>query len=158
MKKFAIAAFAALSLSPMAAFAEPPSYPLVCRGGPSMRFMVNHDVPDGVSTGATHMTVFFRGGHVANNPAPGECVWADRGFHPGEQENFVVKGNVEFSFQVMGDGRLARDGSGLRLRAEGTGAEANDWNYIVDKLMTGNSPTVQVYAAGGSLIVTRVGP
>jgi len=32
------------------AYADP-SYPLICRGGPSMRIMVNHDVPDGVHTG-----------------------------------------------------------------------------------------------------------
>ena len=158
MKKFFATALIAASFLPLTAQAEPPSYPLVCRGGPSMRIMTNHDVPDGVNTGNTHMTVFFRAGQNANNPAPGECVWVDRGFRPGEPENFVVSGNVEFAFQVMGDGRLVRDGSGLRLSAEGTGAAANDWNYIINTLMTGNMPTVHVYSQGGSMIVTRVGP
>ena len=155
MKKSIMALMGAAILAP-AAMAE--SYPLVCRGGPSTRIMFAHDVPDGVNPTTNNMTVFFRPGANANNPAPGECVWVDRGFRPGEPGSFSIKGDVKFGLQIMGDGRLVRDGSGLRFRAEGTSAQANDWNYIVDKLMTGNLATVQVYNAGSTMAVTRVGP
>ena len=136
-----------------------PSYPLICRGGPSMRIMVNHDLPDGVHTGATAMTVFFRAGAAAASPGPGECVWMDRTFRPGEPENFWIKGDVEFAFQVQGDARLARDTTGWRLNPEGSGAAAHDWAAIVNGVLNGSTFTVQVYNAGGrTMAVTAVGP
>ena len=152
---------AALALSCLFASAASanPSYPLICRGGPGMRIMVNHDVPDGVHTGATAMTVFFRAAASAANPGPGECVWMDRTFRPGEPENFWVKGEVEFAFQVQGDARLARDGTGWRLNPEGSGAAAHDWATIVTGVLNGGTFTVEVYNAGGrTMAVTAVGP
>ncbi|HAJ45839.1 MAG TPA: hypothetical protein DCL54_04575 [Alphaproteobacteria bacterium] len=158
MNKYIALAAVAACFSPLSAFAEPPSYPLICKGGPGMRMMVNHDVPDGVNTGATHMTVFFQAAGVAANPGPGQCVWMDRTFRPGEPESFKLKGNVEFAFQVYGNGRLARDGSGWRLSPEGSGPEAQDWKEIVDGMLNGGTFTVQVYNAGSTMLVTRVGP
>ncbi|HAH11471.1 MAG TPA: hypothetical protein DCL48_15365, partial [Alphaproteobacteria bacterium] len=67
-------------------------------------------------------------------------------------------GNVEFAFQVYGNGRLARDGSGWRLSPEGSGPEAQDWKEIVDGMLNGGTFTVQVYNAGSTMLVTRVGP
>ncbi len=136
-----------------------PSYPLICRGGPAMRIMVNHDVPDGVHTGATAMTVFFHAGSFPAHPGPGECVWMDRTFRPGEPENFWIKDNVEFAFQVMGNGRIVRDASGTRLNPEGSGAAAHNWATIVDGVLNRGVFTVQVYNAGGrTMAVTGVGP
>jgi hypothetical protein len=158
MKKLLMAAMGAACLSPMTAMAEPPSYPLICRGGPGMRIMTAHDVPDGVRTGDNSMTVFFRAARAAANPGPGECVWMDRTFRPGEPENFYLKGPVEFAFQVYGNGRVNRDGSGWRLNPEGNGPQARDWKTIVDGVMNGGVFTVQVYNAGSVMAVTRVGP
>jgi hypothetical protein len=159
MKKLALAALAAVTLTPMAALAEPPSYPLICRGGPGMRIMTAHDVPDGVRTGDNAMTVFFRAARTAANPGPGECVWMDRTFRPGEPENFWIKGPVEFAFQVTGDGRLVRDGSGWRLNPEGSGPQARNWKTIVDGVLNGGTFTVHVYnESGRTMVVTRVGP
>ncbi|NWH08371.1 MAG: hypothetical protein HXY22_06975 [Alphaproteobacteria bacterium] len=156
----AMAACAILSamMGTMPALAEPASYPLICRGGPDMRIATAHDVPDGVNTGQNAMTVYFRASANPANPGPGECVWMDRTFRPGEPENFWIKGNVEFSFQVYGNGRVASDGSGIRLNPEGSGPEAQDWKEIVNGVMNGGVFTVQVYNGGGSMIVTRVGP
>jgi hypothetical protein len=59
------------------ASAEPPSYPLLCRGGGAMKIMVNHDVDGGGIPGATHMTVFFTPAGVAGGvaaPPPGQCI------------------------------------------------------------------------------------
>lgn len=161
MKRFVMAgvAMGIAACSVTAAMAEPTSYPLVCRGGPSMRIMVNHDVPDGVNTGATAMTVFFQAAATPGNPLPGQCVWMDRTLSPGEPQSFKLKGNVEFAFQVTGDGRLHRDTTGWRLNPEGRGLEANNWRQVVNGVLNGGLFTVQVYnAEGRTMIVTRVGP
>jgi hypothetical protein len=157
MKILASSAFAAACLMATAASAAP-SYPLICKGGPSMRIMVNHDVPDGVHTGATHMTVFFHAAATAASPGAGECVWMDRTFRSGEPENFQITGDVEFAFQVRGNGKIATDTTGWRLNPEGSGGPAHDWKTIVDGVLNGGTFTVQVYNAGSAMIVTGVGP
>lgn len=157
MKHLVMAALGAAMMAPVA-MAEPPSYPLICRGGPGMRIATAHDVPDGVRTGDNAMTVYFRAARNAANPGPGECVWMDRTFRPGEPEAFWIKGPVEFSFQVWGDGRVNRDGSGWRLSPEGSGPQARNWKTIVDGVLNGGVFTVQVYNAGSVMAVTRVGP
>jgi hypothetical protein len=155
MKYLMMAVLGTAMLAPTA-MAE--SYPLICRGGPSMRITTAHDVPDGVRTGDNSMVVYFRAARMAANPGPGECVWMDRAFRPGEPESFTLKGPVEFSFQVYGNGQIARDGSGWRLNPEGSGAQANDWRQIVNAVLNGGVFTVQVYSAGSTMVVTRVGP
>jgi len=152
------AALAAVTFFATSAHADP-SYPLICRGGPGMRVMVNHDVPDGIHTGTTHMTVFFRPAAAPASPGPGECVWMDRTFRAGEPANFSMSGDVEFAFQVNGNGRVLRDGSGWRLNPEGSGGAARDWATVVDGVLDGGTFTVQVYNSGGStMVVTSVGP
>jgi len=147
------------------AFAAPPSYPLLCRGGASMRIVVNHDVDGNGIPGGTHMNIYFtpavQPGSVAE-PGPGECVWLDRTFRPGEPSVMWIRSpNIEFALQVTGDGCVVVDGSGLRLNVEGTqwSAEANDWQYLVCGVMRGELFTAHVYNESGSvMVITRVRP
>ena len=146
------------------ASAEPPSYPLLCRGGGNMRIATNHDVDGAGIPGATHMTIYFRAAAVAGSvspPPPGQCVWMDRTFRPGEPENMWIKSaNIEFSFQVMGNGRVAVDTTGPRVNVEGAhiSPEAQAWDSVVKAVMTGNLFTVQVYnESGRTMVITRIG-
>lgn len=105
MKKFhMIAILSALCMTSSAALAEPPTYPLLCRGGSSMRIMTNHDVNASGIPGATAMFIYFKPSSQPGSgakPKPGECVWLDRTFRPGEPEVMWIKSpNVEFAFQV----------------------------------------------------------
>lgn len=64
------------------------SYPLICRGGPSLRFQSH--------AGNTQHTfnilgLFFQRGFRAAGPdgrtlAPGQCAWVDRGVQSGEPD------------------------------------------------------------------------
>ena len=158
MFRLVASVFALCTCAASAAQAQTPqSYPLICRGGPSMRIVTSHDVPDGVTARQNTMRVFFRAGAAPGNPGPGECVWMDRGLRPGEPENFWIRGDVEFAFQVMGDGRLNREGRDWRLSAEGSGAEAAGWNRIVRAVLAGGTFTLDVYNADGrTMAVTRL--
>jgi hypothetical protein len=147
------------------ASAEPPSYPLLCRGGGNMKIMVNHDVDGAGRPGATHMTVFFRAAGVAGSvmpPPPGHCVWMDRTFRPGEPENMWIKSpNIEFAFQVTGNGRVVYDTTGARVNVEGAhvSPEAQAWDTVVKGVMNRQLFTVQVYnESGRTMVITRVGP
>jgi hypothetical protein len=141
------------------------SFPMVCRGGPEMRIVVNHDVDAMGVPGATAMFVYFRPAAVAAGvtaPGPGECVWIDRTLRPGEPSVLWIRSpTIEFSFQVMGDGRIAVDATGHRLNVEGAtiSPEAANWQYVVDGVMRGQLFTVQVYNADGRVMaITAIGP
>lgn len=136
-----------------------------------MRIVVNHDVDGSGHPGATAMFVYFKQGHFpgsAHPPLPGECTWMDRTLndpaHMGEPLVMWIKSpNVEFAFQVMGNGRIAVDGTGPRLNAEGAtvSSEAHDWDTIVRSVLTHQLFTVKVYNSGGSspvMVITHVGP
>ena len=147
------------------ASAEPPSYPLLCRGGGNMKIMVNHDVDGAGNPGATAMTVFFKAAGVAGSimaPPPGYCVWMDRTFRPGEPENMWIRSsNIEFAFQVQGNGRVVYDTTGARVNVEGAhiSPEAQAWDTVVRGVMNGGLFTVQVYnESGRTMVITRVGP
>ena len=69
--------------------------------------------------------------------------------------------NIEFAFQVTGDGRIVVDGTGPRLNVEGTAGSsgARDWQYLVDGVMKGQLFSAHVYNAGGSaMMIIRVRP
>lgn len=148
-----------------AALAEPTSYPLLCQGGPGMRIVTNHDVSGAGIPGATTMSIYFKPASQplsTSKPQPGECVWLDRSFRPGEPAVLWMKSpKIEFAFQVMGNGRVVVDANGPRLNIEGTkwSAEAREWQYLVDGVMKGQLFTAHVYNAGGRVLsVTKVGP
>ncbi len=162
------AMFALAALATTGARAEPPSYPLLCHGGPAMRIMENHDVNGAGIPGATAMFVYFKQGSApgsAHPPGAGECTWMDRTLndagHPNEPLVFWIKSpNVQFAFQIMGSGQVVRDSTGPRLNVEGStlSAEARDWETIVHGVMTGGIFTVNVYNSNGVMVVTHVGP
>jgi len=132
-----------------------------------MKIMVNHDVDSHGIPGATAMFVYFdkaaQAGSV-DRPHRGECTWMDRTINAGEPAVMWIKSpNIEFAFQVMGNGRVVTDTTGPRLNVEGTSwsAEARDWDKIVKAVLTGGMFTVQVYNSGGSsavMVITRVDP
>lgn len=162
---FTAAGMAALGLLAVPASAEPPSYPLLCRGGGNMKIMVNHDVDGAGRPGATHMTVFFKAANTPGSVAPpprGQCVWMDRTFRPGEPENMWLSSpNVEFAFQVTGNGRVVYDATGPRVNAEGAtiSPEAQNWDTVARGVLTGGLFTVQVYnESNRTMVITRVGP
>jgi hypothetical protein len=141
----------------------PPTYPMVCRGGAGMRIMVNHDVDAAGIPGATAMFIYFkpasRPGSVSQ-PPPGECTWMDRTLGSGEPAVLWLRSpHVEFAFQVYGDGRVARDASGIRLSPEGASPEAQKWRYLTDGVLDGRLFTARVYNDSGRvMVVTSVGP
>jgi hypothetical protein len=158
-----LTALCAISIA--ASAADPPSFPLLCHGGPGMRIVTNHDVDGAGVPGATAMFIYFTPAAKAGSvqkPGPGECVWLDRTFRPGEPAVLWIKSpRIEFAFQVTGDGRVFRDATGLRLNVEGTAqsAEARHWQYLVDGVMKGQLFTTQVFNSGGRvMVVTSVGP
>lgn len=64
------------------------SYPLICRGGPSMRFLAHEG---NVQHTYNILGLFFTAGTRPAGPrgrdlAPGQCSWVDRGFRPGEPD------------------------------------------------------------------------
>lgn len=161
----AVGALAGIGLLASASLAEPPSYPLLCRGGGNMKMMVNHDVDGAGRPGATHMTVFFRAANTPGSVMPpprGQCVWMDRTFRPGEPENmWISSANVEFAFQVTGNGRVVYDTTGPRVNAEGAtiSPEAQGWDTIARNVLSGGLFTVQVYnESNRTMVITRVGP
>jgi hypothetical protein len=140
--------------------ADPPSYRLDCMGGPSMRIMTNHDVPSPGDVGAIAMTIFFTAAPVAGSPGPGQCVWVDRAFRPGEPQSLWFRSaNIEFAFQVTGDGRVVRDTTGARINAEGMTPEASNWSRVVAAVMDGRPFAVMVYNADNRVMnVTEILP
>jgi len=143
--------------------ANPPSYPMVCHGGPGMRIMVNHDVDANGVPGATAMFIYFKPAAKAGSvapPLPGECTWMDRTLRSDEPAVLWIRSpHVEFAFQVYGDGRIARDASGIRLNPEGDSADAQQWRYLSEGVLNGKQFTANVYNASGRVMsVTGVGP
>jgi hypothetical protein len=150
-----LAAAGAMCLAAASAQAQT-SYPLACQGGPDMRIMVNHDVDSAGKPGATAMFVYFRAAGTAAQPGPGECVWMDRTFRPGEPEVLWLRSpDIEFAFQVMGDGTVVQDGSGHRLNVEGAhiSPEAASWDRIVKAVLTGGTFEVDVYNSENRVMV-----
>ena len=77
----AIAVLTVVGATSSAAFAAPPSYPLLCRGGPGMRIMTNHDVDASGIPGATAMSIYFTPSSQAGSvrePGPGGAVRGPR--------------------------------------------------------------------------------
>ena len=160
----ALCTAAGLLAAAPSANAEPPSYPLLCRGGGNMKLMVAHDVDSGGVPGATAMTIFFTPAGVAGGVSPpprGQCVWMDRTFRPGEPANMWIKSaNIEFAFQVTGNGRVVYDATGPRVNVEGRDRSitAGEWDQVVRAVMTGGLFTVQVYnESGRTMVITRIG-
>ena len=122
--------------------------------------MVNHDVDAAGIPGATAMFIYFKPGSKPGSPQPGECIWMDRTFRPGEPAVLWIRSpHVEFAFQVYGDGRVARDASGIRLSPEGNSPEAQKWRYLTDGVLDGKQFTAHVYNDNGRvMVITSVGP
>jgi hypothetical protein len=154
------AALVAADLLVAAPASAQPSYRLNCRGGPSMRIVTNHDVPSPGHVGAIAMTISFQAGAIPALPGPGQCVWMDRGFRPGEPQQLWFRSEtIEFAFQIDGHGRVVRDATGPRLNAEGMTAEAADWSRVVAAVLNGGAFAVEAYNVEGRVMnVTAILP
>lgn len=142
----ALALTASMMIPSAPAQADPPSYRLNCMGGPGMRIVTNHDVPSAGHVGAIAMTVYFQAAPRAARPGPGQCTWVDRTFRPGEPEALWIRSeNIEFAFQVTGDGRVVTDTTGPRVNAEGMSAESASWDRVVHAVLTGQRFSVMAY-------------
>jgi hypothetical protein len=136
--------------------AEPPSYPLVCRGGASpFQLYIDFGGSD-----KSFLTVSFRGASAGVNTRPperGECAWLDRGWRSGEPQVLRWAGNLDDVRLVFSpDGRL----SSVDLPRAGPGGA--QLKYLIDALRSGSPYQVHAHSAAlfGArfLIVTRVGP
>jgi hypothetical protein len=142
----ALALAAASLTAPSPAQADPPSYRLNCMGGPGMRIVTNHDVPSPGHVGAIAMWIYFTAAPVAARPGPGQCTWVDRTFRPGEPQVLWIRSNdIEFAFQITGDGRVVRDATGPRVNAEGMTAESASWDRVVQGVLNGRPFSVMAY-------------
>jgi hypothetical protein len=147
-----------LAVCTSAALADPPSYPMLCRGGPGMRIVVNHDVTGAGIPGKTAMFIYFHKAPAAASampPPPGSCAWMDRPLNAAEPGVLWIKAPfIAFAFQVYGNGTVVHDATGPRLNVEGAtlAPEAQKWDSIVRAVMTGGTFTVHAYNSGGSVM------
>ena len=79
---------------------------------------------------------------------------------PNEPAYFWMRSkNIEFAFQVMGDGRIVRDATGPRVNIEGAhvSPEASDWERVVSAIMNGRVFRMSAYSAEGrTLVISRI--
>ncbi|MDF2953976.1 MAG: hypothetical protein OD816_001221 [Thermodesulfobacterium sp.] len=131
------------------------SYVLMCKGGGHMELVICdvHIVLNGVDLGNSF--IHAKGGKNAASPAPGECVWVDRGFRHGELcsgTNDIHLGvNIDINklsdLKVSGNGRVS-----LRFRD-------NQANYLYDAIKNGKPFQLHVYRVSGCYFkVTKIGP
>lgn len=124
------------------------SYPMVCRGGGSMR----------VDAWRNGIQIYFRGadtGASQRQPGPGECAWLDRGLRSGEPRMLTWFPGDIGTFIVKFDGRGMITGYDIR------GNAADNYKYLLDNIRRGSIFYVHSYRPQGStpqLRITRIGP
>lgn len=159
LRAFALAGAAGLGLAGAAA-ADPPSYTLLCRGGPSMTLNMAHDVFAGGALGRSQLAIDFQRapqGADSAAPGPGQCAWRDRPLNNAEPTSlFQYAEGTEASIRFGGDGRISTDSRGYRLAAEGREPAASDWTYLMSQILNGTPFSVEAYNAGAGLAITRV--
>ena len=144
--------------------AQPPSYPLVCRGGGSMVLAYG--------TGGTGQVSFERAprGAGAASPAPGQCAWLDRPLNSKEPLRLVYldrtldprRFTLWFSAATAPRPSTIRAGETMLPRQavvvlEGVHDSTSPTQVIVEAL-AGNLFYVQARNENTSLYVTRFGP
>jgi len=153
----AVALFAALLCLAGTSFGEPPSFPMVCRGGPGMRIMIAHDVDSDGNPTATSMWIYFKAAArpgSAGQPGPGECTWKEHTLKSGEPSSlFMHATHLEFAVQVESDGRISHDASGIRMNPEGNSDDAQKARYLTEGVLKGEVFYVKAYNAGGRVLV-----
>lgn len=121
------------------AFAAPQSYPLICRGGPSMSFSYT-------SSSRLVQMLFTRGSQPASSGVPASyCTWSDRGIGPNEPNKICHRG-VDLGIAWYGNGQV-------------TQLNASQAPYLSPLRTSANTFIFQVYNNGqGCFEVTRLGP
>ena len=127
------------------------SYPLMCRGGGTMKAKL-------FSGG---MQIWFVGasqGAEAGPPRPGQCTWLDRGFRPGEPRSIIwTSRDLErLVIYVDAQGKI----SDLRVH----GKRKQNYQYLYNSIRTGRVFQLHAYQPKcggkkcGHLRTTKVGP
>lgn len=155
--RFTLAASAALAaLLGSAAYADPPSYRLTCRGGGDMRIAVNHDVDSAGRPGQAHFWLYFdRAPQAAGaaNPAQGTCAWRDRPMNANEPAVLYWRSpDLAFVTSVTTDGRLSGDSRGYRFVAEGNSELAQDINAVIVSFFNGLTFDVMAHNVDGRIM------
>ena len=133
------------------AHAEPKSYPLMCRGGGTMKGSF-------WEKGIKFQFIGGSQGAGARPPQPGECTWLDRGFRPGEPREIVWHDRDLDGLMVNFDaqGRL----NSLEIK----GKASPKYKYLFDSIRNGSVFQIHAYNAtcrGAKcpfLSTTKVGP
>ena len=131
--------------------AEPKSFPLMCRGGGTMKGTF-------WEKGLKFQFIGGSQGAGASPPQPGECTWLDRGFRPGEPLEIVWHDRDLDGLLVNFDaqGRL----NGLEIK----GGASDKYKYLFNSIRNGSVFQIHAYQAtcrGGKcpfLSTTKIGP
>lgn len=87
--------------------ADPPSYPLVCRGGGGMTMHLRSLIEVSSDKLYTQAVIYFDPSPQPANTTPpraGQCAWLDRGFRPGEPRTIRIRQPTSFEVGLRADG------------------------------------------------------
>ena len=154
---FAVLAFGALASSSALSAPPPPTYPLVCKGGPEMTVELWSDADHAASVLWVDYR-WARQGAGQAPPAAGECTWLDRAGRSSEPTRFNMRFTTGINLRVNGRGQItAAFGSAGGTPREGI-ADGPAGARILQDILAGRTFYFHGYAQGSTLLVTRLGP
>jgi hypothetical protein len=126
------------------AYADPPSYPIICKGGGNMTGLFNTDAKD--------IVINFEKSPQAGSrqePAPGTCAWVDRPINAQEASPLkYTYENTGMSFDFR-----------YKNMTLNLGSRDNALKYLWDAVYNGKVFYVRCYKNNyGYLTITHVGP
>ena len=129
------------------ASAEPPSYPMVCKGGGNMGAELR--------TSAKFIAITFEKSPQAasrQEPAPGTCAWVDRPLSPQEP---VMLG---LAFQKPPDNFIIRK-ENITVLFDDQSFQDRNLKYLVDAIYNGRLFYVRCYNDANHICrITQIGP
>lgn len=156
---FAFTAVALGGLAPSTALsaAPPPTYPLVCKGGPGMMVEI-WPYSDHAATVLWVDYRWARQGAGQAPPAAGECTWLDRAGRTSEPTRFKMKFTTGVQVKLNGRGQITRVSGGGHIRPLEGIADGAAGARILQDIIAGRVFYFHGYSQGSTLMVTRLGP